>query len=203
MPWMAGLAGLAASRLAQQFENLLQTLDLALGFLAVLQEASLALFRLRSTRHLRKSLQDLLFGKIDVLERIKEQVGQSLFGSHWDIHSNVVKYRVPNLPLPQWFPRCGPAHASGAEIEGDLITLWISKFRHAHSEDRDGNDTKVCMPGPRAKTMKPGAVPGLQLYPSRYTDADISVAMLRHVLELILGPRCDGMDVAIFVTHEV
>ena len=77
-----GVAGLAARWLAEQFEDLLQPFDMALGFVKVLLEAGLQFRRGRRLGHLRQGLHDLLFGVVDVLERIEKQVVQGLFGSH-------------------------------------------------------------------------------------------------------------------------
>ena len=77
-----GVAGLAARGLADDLEDLLEALDVALGLLQMLFEAGLELGILRGLGHLRQRFHDLLFGVVDVLEGIEEQVLEGLFG-HW------------------------------------------------------------------------------------------------------------------------
>ncbi len=77
-----GVAGLAAGGFADQFEHLLQALDMTFGLFEMLLEAGLQLGRLGRLGHLGQRLDDLLFGVIDVLEGIEEQVVERLFGSH-------------------------------------------------------------------------------------------------------------------------
>ena len=69
-----GIAGLAAGRLVEQFENLLEALDLAFGLVVMLLERGAQLVGGGRLRHLRQRLQDLLFGEVDVLQRIEEQI---------------------------------------------------------------------------------------------------------------------------------
>jgi hypothetical protein len=66
-------ASLAAGCLSEQFEYLLKQFDLTLGLVTVLQEARLAFFRLRGAGQLRKGLQDLLLGKINIFQRTKKR----------------------------------------------------------------------------------------------------------------------------------
>ena len=54
--------------------DLLETLELPLGFVSVLQESGLAFFPLCSPSHLRQGLQDLLLSVVDVLEGVEKQV---------------------------------------------------------------------------------------------------------------------------------
>src|SRR5204862_4868401 len=64
---------LAARRLSQQIKDLVEALDMHLGLIMVLFEGGAELVRIGSLRHLGQSLQYLLFGVIDVLQRIREQ----------------------------------------------------------------------------------------------------------------------------------
>jgi hypothetical protein len=73
--------GLAACRLAEKLEYLIQAFDLRLSFVAVLQETCLAFLGLGGAGHFRQCLQDLLFREIDVLESIKEKVIKGFGGA--------------------------------------------------------------------------------------------------------------------------
>src|SRR5690606_40344715 len=75
-----GLTGLAPGRLAEDLEHLLEPLDMALALLEMLLESGFQLTRLRCLCHLRQRFHDLLFGVVDVLEGIEEQVVQGLVG---------------------------------------------------------------------------------------------------------------------------
>ncbi|MNE62790.1 hypothetical protein D3C80_1580980 [compost metagenome] len=81
-----GFAGLAACRLAEKLEHLFKALDLSLSFFAMLQEAFFPLLRLRSTRHFRQRLQDLLFCKVNVFQRVQKQVVECLGVCHVLLH---------------------------------------------------------------------------------------------------------------------
>ncbi|SCM77066.1 hypothetical protein KL86PLE_40871 [uncultured Pleomorphomonas sp.] len=76
-----GRTGLAACRLADQFEHLLQALDLHLGLLTMFLEGGPQLGRLGATRHFRQCLQDLALGVIDVLEHVLKKIVKR-FGLH-------------------------------------------------------------------------------------------------------------------------
>src|SRR5258705_12735926 len=67
-----GIALLAARGLAEQLEYLFQALDLSLGLIMMLFERGPQLVRIGRLRHFRQRLQDLLFGVVDVLERIEK-----------------------------------------------------------------------------------------------------------------------------------
>ena len=67
-----GIALLAARGLAEQLEYLFQPFDVPLGLVVVLFERRPQLIRIRRLRHFRQRLQDLLFGIVDVLERIEK-----------------------------------------------------------------------------------------------------------------------------------
>jgi hypothetical protein len=69
-----GLALLAARRNVQHLEDLIEPLDLALGFLAVRLERFLQLSAFGLLDHARQSLEDLFFGVVDVLEGCDEQI---------------------------------------------------------------------------------------------------------------------------------
>src|SRR5712692_6323778 len=68
------VAGLAARRLVEQFENLLEALDLAFGLAVMLFERRTQLVGLSGLRHFRQRLQNLLFGVINVLQGIEEEI---------------------------------------------------------------------------------------------------------------------------------
>src|SRR5882724_2033595 len=68
------VAGLAARRLVEQFENLLEALDLAFGLAVVLFERRTQLVGLSGLRHFRQHLQNLLFGVVNVLQGIEEEI---------------------------------------------------------------------------------------------------------------------------------
>src|SRR3954447_25341966 len=72
------LAGLASRRLADNTEDAVEALDLALGLTKVLIEGCSQLFRLCRLRHLGQCLDDLVFSEIDILERLVEEVAQLL-----------------------------------------------------------------------------------------------------------------------------
>src|SRR3569623_1947501 len=61
------IAGLPTGRLAEDFENLLQTFDVALGLFEVLFETGPQLIGLGGFRHFGQSLRDLPLGVVDVL----------------------------------------------------------------------------------------------------------------------------------------
>jgi hypothetical protein len=67
-----GVAFLAARRLAQKFEDLLQAIGLSFGFVMMFFECSPKLIGIGRLRHLRQRFIDLLFGVVDVLQRIEE-----------------------------------------------------------------------------------------------------------------------------------
>src|SRR3954447_13804611 len=72
------LAGLSAGRLADDTENAVEAFDLTLGLPKVLVESCGLLFGLRSFRHPGQCLDDLVFGKVDVLEGLVEEITQLL-----------------------------------------------------------------------------------------------------------------------------
>jgi hypothetical protein len=72
------VAGLAFCRAINSAKNPLEPMDLALGFSFVLLERTLQILRLRSLRHLRKRLHDLVFGVIDVLQGLVEEIIEPL-----------------------------------------------------------------------------------------------------------------------------
>src|SRR6478609_237699 len=63
-------ARLAAGRLAQHLEDLVQTFDLALGLAQMLVESRRELLRVGGLGHLGQGLDDLVLGEIDVFERL-------------------------------------------------------------------------------------------------------------------------------------
>src|SRR3954467_12266133 len=67
-----GVALLAARGLAEQLEYLFEALDLPFRLVVMLFESGPQLVRIGSLRHFRKRLQYLLFGIVDVLERIEK-----------------------------------------------------------------------------------------------------------------------------------
>src|SRR6185312_16092651 len=70
------LAGLSARRLADNTEDAVEAFDLTLGLPKVLVKSCSQLLGLRSLRHLGQCLDDLVFGKVDVLERLVEEITQ-------------------------------------------------------------------------------------------------------------------------------
>src|SRR6478735_11385480 len=73
-----GVADLAARRFADDLEDLLKPRNLAAGFALVLGESGLELARLRSLRHFRQRLQNLVLSVIDVFESVLEKVLKGL-----------------------------------------------------------------------------------------------------------------------------
>src|SRR6185312_1358648 len=72
------LAGLSAGRLTDDTEDAIEAFDLPLGLAKVLVESGSQLPGLRSLRHPGQRLDDLVFGKVDILERLVEEITQLL-----------------------------------------------------------------------------------------------------------------------------
>lgn len=78
-----GFTSLGGRLLASDFEDFLQTLDLARGFFLMLQERSLEALVPCGLNHFWKSRKDILLGEINILEGAMKKVGESLgFFSH-------------------------------------------------------------------------------------------------------------------------
>ncbi len=65
--------------LADHLEHLLEPLDMPLGFFEVLLETGAQFVRVGGLGHFGQRFHDLLFGEIDVLEGVEEEIVQSLF----------------------------------------------------------------------------------------------------------------------------
>src|ERR1700742_1623322 len=111
--------GFAPCRLADDPENLFETFHLAFGFPEMFDEGLLQLFRLCSLRHLWKRLEDLVLGKIDILERLVKEVAQQhrLFG-HVQLQSCVEE------------ASCASAQKQDEDDEGDRNSDQPEKDRH-------------------------------------------------------------------------
>jgi hypothetical protein len=76
-------AGFAPRGLADDFEHAVKALYLAFGLTLMLDEGRPELLRLRGFGHLRQSLQDLVFGEVDVFQRFMKKIFKLLrFLSH-------------------------------------------------------------------------------------------------------------------------
>jgi hypothetical protein len=71
-----GRAGLAPGALANQLEDRLKALDLALSFFLVSNERFLQFFVLRTTCHFTKRRRDLALGVVDVFQRLVKKIVQ-------------------------------------------------------------------------------------------------------------------------------
>src|ERR1700710_2207845 len=69
-----GLAGFSLGALTYRLKYLLQTLDLLFGFVAMSEEGVFEFFRSGRLRHLRKRLEDLPLGKVDILQSVVKKV---------------------------------------------------------------------------------------------------------------------------------
>jgi len=81
------IAGLAARWLVEQFEDLLEAFHLSLGLAVMLLERRPQLVGLGGFCHFRQRPQNLLFGEINVLQRIEEEVVEVfVFFFHGALH---------------------------------------------------------------------------------------------------------------------
>ena len=71
---------------AEVLEDLPESLHVALRLFQMLLKGGLQLGRLRGLRHLRQGLGDAVFGVVEILKLLDEQVAESLefHGSPWD-----------------------------------------------------------------------------------------------------------------------
>src|SRR5690606_30839814 len=134
-----GVAGLAARRLADDVEHLLETFEMALGLLAMLLEGRFQLGGLRRALHLRQRLQNLPLRVIDVLKGFMEQVVQRLFPCG---HGRRLLFREgdwlpPENQLPRrLFPAGNPTTGSpviGAATEGRSLAAKMRRSRSGAS----------------------------------------------------------------------
>ena len=94
------IAGLAARRLFHQFENLFEALDLAFGLAMMLLEGRSQLVGTGRLRHLRQRSQNLLFGVINILERIQEEVVEVfVFRGHGALRCGFLGFLATLPPL--------------------------------------------------------------------------------------------------------
>jgi hypothetical protein len=126
-----GVAGLAARRLVDQFEDLFQPLDLALGLAMMLFERRAQLVGLGGLRHFRQRLQNLLFGEINVLERIEEQVVEVfVFGSHGALHCEIRNIPVCQRHLMANVPVISKGKSSRSALYGRCRSLACPQAFH-------------------------------------------------------------------------
>jgi hypothetical protein len=96
-----------------QFEHLIQPLDLRFGFAVVFLECGAEVLILSGLGHLRQCGQDFLLRVVDVLQRIVEQFVK-LLGLFCHVHVSRVSdattshgARVRSLKTSAWEKRCG------------------------------------------------------------------------------------------------
>ena len=112
------LAGLAAGRLADQFEYLLEALDMPLRFVAMLEKAFLSVFGLRRASHFRQGFQDLLLGVIDVLQGIEKEILEGFCSCHF-----ILRYGLTGAELG--FASIVPENFRGQNVAPDPALAHI------------------------------------------------------------------------------
>jgi hypothetical protein len=114
-----GFASLSSGGLSDQFENLIQSFDLALCLISMREESVPQFVGLRALRHFRQSPQNMFFCKVNVLQSLVKEIMHVLrLSGHHDL--------LLTAPIER-----SAARTNGQRTEPfRMISIAKSDFRH-------------------------------------------------------------------------